>query len=333
MDAIIRTEGIQKRFGEVEALKGVDLEVERGTVFGMLGPNGAGKTTAVRILTTLLLPDAGRAEVAGFDVVRDAEALRSSVGLAGQYAAVDPNLTGFENLEMVGRLYHLPKAEARRRASEVLERFGLHDAANRPARTYSGGMRRRLDLGASLVARPKVLFLDEPTTGLDPRSRLDLWEMIRELRADGITVLLTTQYLEEADSLTDRIAVIDLGRVIAEGTSDQLKDRIGGEVLELHVDDKTRTADAAKTLDDLGTGEHTVELNSGLVRVQAGHEGTAVVFEAVRRLDAADIWIADLALHKPTLDDVFLSLTGHAAEQEPEEETPAPAGRRGRKGR
>jgi ABC-2 type transport system ATP-binding protein len=332
-EPIIRTTGIAKRFGEVEALKGVDLEVGGGTVFGLLGPNGAGKTTMIRILTTLLQPDTGTAHVAGFDVVRDAEPLRSAIGLAGQYAAVDANLTGFENLEMVGRLYHLPRADARQRAGEVLERFGLSEAADRPARTYSGGMRRRLDLGASLVARPRVLFLDEPTTGLDPRSRLDLWQMIRELRADGITLMLTTQYLEEADVLADRIAVIDLGKVIAEGTADELKDHIGGEVLELHVEDKTKTAQAAGTLQGLGTGEHVVDPETGLVRVQAGTEGTRVVFEAVRRLDAADVWIADMALHKPTLDDVFLTLTGHAAEEEPAEEAAPSNGRRGRKAR
>ena len=235
---IIRTEQLVKHFGEVQALKGVDLEVQKGTVLGLLGPNGAGKTTAVRILTTLLAPTGGRAEVDGLDVVRDAEELRFRIGLAGQSAAVDENLTGLENLELVGRLYHLPKAEARRRGGEVLERFGLSDAAGRPAKTYSGGMRRRLDLAASLVGRPDILFLDEPTTGLDPRSRIDVWDFVRELQADGTTLLLTTQYLDEADVLADRIAVIDVGTVIAEGTSDELKARIGGEVLELHVEDR-----------------------------------------------------------------------------------------------
>lgn len=331
--AIIRTEGIRKSFGNVEALKSIDLEVTEGSVFGLLGPNGAGKTTGVRILTTLLEPDAGRATVAGLDVVKDAEALRSQVGLAGQFAAVDPNLTGLENLEMVGRLYHLPKDEAKHRAGEVLERFGLSHAADRTARTYSGGMRRRLDLGASLVGRPRVLFLDEPTSGLDPRSRLDLWEMIRELRKEGTTLLLTTQYLEEADNLTDRIAVIDLGTVIAEGTSDELKDRMGGELLELHVSDKSETAKAAEVLAGLGAGEHTMDPESGLVRIQAGNEGTSVVFEAVRRLDDAKIWIADMALHKPTLDDVFLTLTGHAAEQVQTDDNAAETGGRRRRSR
>ena len=231
----IVAEGLVKSFGDVHALKGIDLSIAEGSIFGLLGPNGAGKTTAVRILTTLLRPDDGRARVSGFDVVEDAERLRSEIGLAGQSAAVDGNLTGLENLEMVGRLYHLPRAEAKRRAAEVLERLGLTDAGDRIARTYSGGMRRRLDLGASLVGRPRVLFLDEPTTGLDPRSRASLWEMIRELQRDGITILLTTQYLEEADMLAERIAVIDLGTVIAEGTPDQLKDRIGGEIGRAHV--------------------------------------------------------------------------------------------------
>ena len=328
-DTIIRTEQITKSFGDVHALKGVDLEVREGTVFGLLGPNGAGKTTAVRILTTLLQPDAGRAEVAGYDVVRDAEILRSSIGLAGQSAAIDGNLTGRENVEMVGRLYHLPKAEARRRATEVLERLGLTEAADRPSKTYSGGMRRRLDLGASLVARPKVLFLDEPTTGLDPRSRLDLWDMIRELKAEGITLLLTTQYLEEADVLADRIAVIDLGLVIAEGTSDELKDRIGGEVLELHVatDEVSR---AGAELANLGQGEHKIDPDTGRVRIAAGTAGAEIVVEAVRRLDAAGIAIADIALHKPTLDDVFLTLTGRGAEEAAAEIEPTTTGRRKR---
>jgi ABC-2 type transport system ATP-binding protein len=327
-DAIIRTEGLVKRFGQVEALKGVDLEVRRGSVFGLLGPNGAGKTTAVRILTTLLLPDGGRAEVAGLDVVRDAEALRSRIGLAGQSAAVDENLTGLENVEMVGRLYHLPAAETRRRAVDVLERFGLADAADRQAKTYSGGMRRRLDVAASLVARPDVLFLDEPTTGLDPRSRIDLWALIGELVREGKTILLTTQYLEEADNLADRIAVIDVGTVIAEGTSDELKDKIGGEVLELHLEDRTQLASATERLRGIGTGEAVVDPEAGLVRIPVGTDGPAALLDAVRRLDDATIALVDIALHRPTLDDVFLSLTGHAAEDG--EAAPKP-GRRGRR--
>jgi ABC-2 type transport system ATP-binding protein len=327
-DAIIRTEGLVKRFGEVEALKGVDLQVRRGSVFGLLGPNGAGKTTAVRILTTLLLPDGGRAEVAGLDVVRDAEALRSRIGLAGQSAAVDENLTGLENVEMVGRLYHLPAAETRRRAVDVLERFGLADAADRHAKTYSGGMRRRLDVAASLVARPDVLFLDEPTTGLDPRSRIDLWALIGVLVQEGKTILLTTQYLEEADKLADRVAVIDLGTVIAEGTSDELKDKIGGEVLELHIEDRAETARATERLRGIGTGEAVVDPEAGLVRIPVGTDGPSALLDAVRRLDDAKIALVDIALHRPTLDDVFLSLTGHAAEDG--EAAPAPT-RRGRK--
>jgi ABC-2 type transport system ATP-binding protein len=330
-DAIIRTGGLTKSFGEVHALRGVDLEVAEGTVFGLLGPNGAGKTTTVRILTTLLLPDGGQAEVAGLDCVRDAEALRFRIGLAGQSAAVDENLTGLENLELVGRLYHLGKAEARRRGREVLERFDLADAADRPAKTYSGGMRRRLDVAASLVGHPQVLFLDEPTTGLDPRSRNDVWEFIRELQADGTTLLLTTQYLEEADQLTDRIAVIDGGRVIAEGTADELKRQIGGEVLELHVSDRAQTADAARLLTGIGEGEHTVEPSTGLVRIQAGGAGASAVFEAVRRLDGSTIQIEDIALHKPSLDDVFLSLTGHAAETGDEDAQPTSRRRRRRR--
>jgi ABC-2 type transport system ATP-binding protein len=333
-NVIIRTDRLKKSFGEVQAVKGVDLFVEEGTVFGLLGPNGAGKTTTIRILTTLLEPDEGTATVAGFDVVHDALQLRPVIGLAGQFAAVDENLTGFENLEMVGRLYHLPPAVARQRARDVLERFDLADAADRPAKTYSGGMRRRLDVGASLVGQPKVLFMDEPTTGLDPRSRLVLWELIRDLQKEGTTLLLCTQYLEEADHLCDRIAVIDLGLVIAEGTSEELKDKIGGEVLELHtrVEDLSR---AAGTLQGLGAGAPSIDEEQRLIRVPVGSEGPKVLLETVRRLDVDSIPIEDIALHKPTLDDVFLSLTGHAAEmaQEESEEPSAEPEKKRRRGR
>jgi ABC-2 type transport system ATP-binding protein len=334
-DWIVQTEGLAKSFGTVEALKGIDLQVARGTVFGLLGPNGAGKTTAIRILTTLLLPDRGRAEVDGLDVVRDAEALRAKIGLAGQSAAVDENLTGLENIEMVGRLYHLPGLEARRRAGEILERFGLSDAGDRHAKTYSGGMRRRLDVAASLVARPDILFLDEPTTGLDPRSRMDLWALIRELVEEGKTILLTTQYLEEADQLADRVAVIDLGTVIAEGTSDELKAKIGGEVLEVHVENSDDLDRAAIALKGIGIDEATVDPDARLIRVPVGSDGPAALMDSVRRLDEEHLRLADIALHRPTLDDVFLALTGHAAEGDvgdEDEEEPAKGRRRGRGG-
>jgi ABC-2 type transport system ATP-binding protein len=309
----ILVEGLQKRFGAVEALAGVDFAVERGTILGLLGPNGAGKTTTVRILTTLLSPDAGRAEVLGHDVVRDAERLRHVIGLAGQSAAVDENLTGLENLEMVGRLYHVPADEARRRARSVLERFELSGAAHRTAKTYSGGMRRRLDLGASLVGQPQVLFLDEPTTGLDPRSRLEMWDIIRELVNEGTTLLLTTQYLDEADRLADQIAVIDNGSVIAEGTADELKLRVGGEVLAVRVADRSKVGEAAGAILGLGPGGGNVDNNTGEITLPVGSNGPQILTEAVRRLDEDKIDLADIALRKPSLDDVFMSLTGHAA--------------------
>ena len=327
-DEAIVTEGLRRHFGPIKAVDGVDLAAPAGTVLGLLGPNGAGKTTIVRILTTLLDPDGGSARVAGFDVVRDAEALRSVIGLAGQFAAVDENLTGRENLDLVGRLYHLGKSEASRRADEMLERFELTDAANRTVKTYSGGMRRRLDLGASLVGRPQVLFLDEPTTGLDPRSRFGLWDVIRELVNDGTTLLLTTQYLEEADRLADHIAVMDGGRVIAEGTSDELKSRVGGDLLALRVADRARVAEAAAAIADLGSGAPQVVVESGEVSLPV-REGASILAEVVRRLDAAGMEISDLALGRPSLDDVFLALTGHVAEAAGEdgEETQPPRGR------
>jgi len=296
----------------VRALEGVDLHAPEGSVLGLLGPNGAGKTTAVRILATLLLPDGGGARVAGLDVVAQAAELRSRIGLAGQYAAVDENLTGAENLEMVGRLYHLPRGEPRARAAELLERFDLTDAADRLVRTYSGGMRRRLDLAAALVARPPVLFLDEPTTGLDPRSRIGLWETIEERVASGTTVLLTTQYLDEADRLADRIAVIDRGRVIATGSADELKDQVGGERLDVTLEDDTQVGAATEALRPLASDRPPAVIDHALCLPLSHRRGA--IAEAVRRLDEAGVGIADVAIHRPTLNDVFLALTGHAAE-------------------
>jgi ABC-2 type transport system ATP-binding protein len=310
----IEASGLRKSYKDVEALCGIDLEVEAGTVLGLLGPNGAGKTTAVRILTTLLPPSGGSARVAGLDVVADAAELRARIGLAGQYAAVDENLTGFENLEMVGRLYHLPRAKARERASELLERFELADAADRLANTYSGGMRRRLDLAAALIVRPPVLFLDEPTTGLDPRSRIGLWEVIEARVAQGSTVLLTTQYLDEAERLADRIAVIDHGRLIAEGSSDELKARVGGERIEVRLERPAETEAAIAALGELTAD--TPWADDGTIHVPV-HEHRGAIAAAVRRLDSERISIDDIAVRRPTLDDVFLTLTGHPSQREP----------------
>jgi ABC-2 type transport system ATP-binding protein len=315
--AAIEAEGLVKSYGDVRALDGVDLTAPTGTVLGLLGPNGAGKTTAVRILTTLLPADGGRARVAGLDVASEAPRLRQRIGLAGQYAAVDENLTGFENLQMVGQLYHLPKGEPKARAAELLERFDLAEAGGRLVRTYSGGMRRRLDLAAALVARPPVLFLDEPTTGLDPRSRIGLWETIEGRVAEGTTVLLTTQYLDEADRLADRISVIDHGKVIAEGSSDELKDQVGGEALEVTLESAGEAEAAIAALREVCSAPP--ELDGPVLRVPvAERKGTIAL--AVERLNAAGVGIDDISMRRPTLDDVFLTLTGHAAEEEGGEE-------------
>lgn len=314
----VRARNLVKTYGSTRALDGVDLDIPTGQVLGLLGPNGAGKTTTVRILTTLLRPDSGSAEVAGHDVVAEPDAVREAIGLSGQYAAVDENLTGFENLYMVGRLYGQKKVTARARARELLSRFRLDEAADRVAKGYSGGMRRRLDLAGALVGQPSVVVLDEPTTGLDPRGRIEMWQVIEELVATGATVLLTTQYLEEADRLADSIVVIDRGRVIARGTADELKNEIGGERLELVVDEPTEIPIAVRVLSEVGVGDPAVEEHTRRVGVLVD-TGPKALVEALRRLDAENVVVADVGLHRPTLDDVFLSLTGHGASEEGEE--------------
>jgi ABC-2 type transport system ATP-binding protein len=313
-DAII-AEGVHKAFGKVKALDGIDLHVPRGSVLGVLGPNGAGKTTAVKILTTLLAPDAGRVMVDGRDVLKDPAGVRSRIGLAGQSAAIVEEFSGRENLELMGRLFHMSAEDSRARASELLESFGLADATDRRAKTYSGGMMRRLDLAASLVAKPSVLFLDEPTTGLDPRARSDMWGVIRELVAAKTTVLLTTQYLDEADELADNIVVFDSGRVIAEGTANDLKDTIGGDVVEFTVADPRKLTAAVKAVTGCGEGEPEADRDKAQVTVRAGRNGSAVLMEVVRQLDAKKVKVFGLGVRRPSLDDVFLALTGHRAEE------------------
>jgi ABC-2 type transport system ATP-binding protein len=313
-DYAIEAEGLRKTYGEVEALRGVDLAAPTGSVLGVLGPNGAGKTTAVRILSTLIRPDAGTARVAGIDVVADPFGVRRNIGVAGQYASVDEYLSGQENLEMIGRLYHLSAKEAKARASELLRDFRLEDAADRPAKTYSGGMRRRLDLAGALVVRPPVVFLDEPTTGLDPRSRGDMWQVITDLVADGTTVLLTTQYLEEADQLAHDIVVIDHGEVIARGDADALKAQVGGERLVVTIAEGDRLADVAGSLRPLGIGEAEVDDHTRTLTLPVT-TGTTALVEAVHLLGDAGVTVQDIGIRRPTLDDAFLTLTGHRAEE------------------
>jgi ABC-2 type transport system ATP-binding protein len=326
MRNMIEATGLVKRYKNVTALDGLDLVVPEGVVMGLLGPNGAGKTTAVSILSTLLEPDEGTAIVAGANVQTDPKSVRRLIGLSGQYAAVDEHLTGFENLDMIGRLYHLGRAMARVRARELLERFDLSEAGDRPVKTYSGGMRRRLDLAGALVAEPPVLFLDEPSSGLDPRSRVDLWDVIRELVGKGTTLLLTTQYLEEADQLADDIVVIDHGREIAHGTSDQLKTQVGGERIEVTVTEADQVATAKEVLAGFAVGDIHVDHHSrGLTAPISG--GATTLTQALRDLDSRGVMVQDVGLRRPTLDDVFLALTGHVAEAEPnggeqQDETP-----------
>jgi ABC-2 type transport system ATP-binding protein len=325
LDGRIEARGLVKRYGDLTALDGLDLTVPEGTILGLLGPNGAGKTTAIRILTTLLSPDAGTATVAGADVVTEPAEVRRRIGLSGQYAAVDEHLTGYENLELIGRLYHLGAKRSRARATELLERFSLTEAGSRPVGTYSGGMRRRLDLACALVAEPPVLVLDEPTTGLDPHSRNELWDVIRDLVVRGSTLLLTTQYMEEADQLADDIVVIDRGQQIAHGTADELKKEIGGERMELSLEADASVADARRILAHFSTGEIHVEERRLTVPI-AGGAGTLT--RALRSLDAGGVEVQDVGLRKPTLDDVFLTLTGHIAERETSPSTPIDPDRR-----
>jgi daunorubicin resistance ABC transporter ATP-binding subunit len=320
MSDAIEVHGVGKRFGEVVALDELDLTVPTGTVFGLLGPNGAGKTTLVRILATLLVPTSGRAAVLGYDVVREPLAVRRRIGLAGQFAAVDEELTGRENVEMIARLYRLPRDEARRRTAEVIERFELVEAADRRVSTYSGGMRRRLDLAAGLIGRPPVVLLDEPTTGLDPFSRQELWRIVDELRRDGTTVLLTTQYLDEADRLAQQIALVDRGRIAAHGTAAELKAAVGAMILSIRLADRAAAHDASAALAGLGAvDQQHIDAADGEIRLAVEDPGASA--EAVRRLDARQLEIASVELLQPTLDDVFLTLTGHPAEQTPSEQT------------
>ncbi|WP_331743784.1 ATP-binding cassette domain-containing protein [Kitasatospora sp. NBC_01300] len=330
MRAAIRAEGLVKDFGDVRALDGVDLDVPEGTVLGLLGPNGSGKSTTVRVLTTLVRPDAGSAHVAGVDVLKHPGRVRSLLGLCGQYAAVDEYLTGRENLQMVGELYQMRSRDAKARARELLEWFDLAEAADRPARTYSGGMRRRLDLAAALVVRPPVMFLDEPTTGLDPRNRLALWEVVEMLAAEGTTLLLTTQYLEEADRLAHDIVVVDHGRVIARGSADDLKTRTGGERVEVVVHDREQIGAAVAALTPYGGGPLSVEQHTRRILVPVGG-GARVLADVIRELDGLGVLIDDIGLRRPTLDDVFLFLTGHAAEDNEPGRPPRTASGAGRR--
>lgn len=313
-DNIISVQGITKFYDKFKALDNVSLEVKKGSITALLGPNGAGKTTLVRILATLLLPSKGTAVVSGFNVVEDANRIRSMIGLTGQYAAVDEILTGRENLEMVARLYHLKSKEAKMRSTELLKEFDLDEAADRLVKTYSGGMRRRLDLAASLIMRPPMLFLDEPTTGLDPRSRFVLWNIIRNLVGAGTTVLLTTQYLEEADQLADYIFVVNHGQIIAQGTSDQLKKQIAGDVLELHMTNHHEADTAAQLIKALGIGQPQANNQTGIVTMPVKGGAAAILVDVVRQLDTADLKISDLILRRPSLDDVFMKLTGLGVE-------------------